>query len=229
MLGLATAVGVAWLIAAFRPVPAYPRTVLGAFERWGLAWNISESTRLGTVDVWWLDLRSGEPGAEHRPAAELIAAARAGHAETAASRDGVILRDSPRPWGTFAADKPPDEARIGSDTAYGWPWPCLWYRTTAEFQGPTTIGNERLHGGMFLHGTLSARLRDFRALPYWPIWAGLAADAAVWGTMWLALLTLPRVARRWHRRRRGRCAECGYDLCGVTSGVCPECGGGGQR
>jgi uncharacterized paraquat-inducible protein A len=26
------------------------------------------------------------------------------------------------------------------------------------------------------------------------------------------------------RRARGQCAECGYDLTGNTSGVCPECG-----
>lgn len=30
--------------------------------------------------------------------------------------------------------------------------------------------------------------------------------------------------RRWHRRRRGGCAKCGYDLTGNTSGACPECG-----
>ncbi|MCH7814156.1 MAG: hypothetical protein IID40_09070 [Planctomycetes bacterium] len=30
--------------------------------------------------------------------------------------------------------------------------------------------------------------------------------------------------RRWRRRRKGLCAECGYDLTGNESGVCPECG-----
>jgi hypothetical protein len=29
--------------------------------------------------------------------------------------------------------------------------------------------------------------------------------------------------RRWRRRRRGLCANCGYDLTGNTSGLCPEC------
>ena len=32
--------------------------------------------------------------------------------------------------------------------------------------------------------------------------------------------------RRHQRRRRGRCEECGYDLTGNVSGVCPECGNG---
>jgi len=31
-------------------------------------------------------------------------------------------------------------------------------------------------------------------------------------------------ARRWHRRRRGLCEQCGYNLAGNTTGVCPECG-----
>ena len=48
----------------------------------------------------------------------------------------------------------------------------------------------------------------------------------------LALLTgaLPaaRLYRRTRfRRRPGQCAECGYDLTGNVSGVCPECGTAG--
>lgn len=39
----------------------------------------------------------------------------------------------------------------------------------------------------------------------------------------LLLFLVPRV-RRWHRRRKGRCLECGYSITGNTSGVCPECG-----
>jgi hypothetical protein len=34
---------------------------------------------------------------------------------------------------------------------------------------------------------------------------------------------LDHLRRRW-RRRRGRCEQCGYDLTGNKSGVCPECG-----
>ena len=33
-----------------------------------------------------------------------------------------------------------------------------------------------------------------------------------------------RPVRRWSRQRHGRCRECGYDLTGNVSGVCPECG-----
>lgn len=44
------------------------------------------------------------------------------------------------------------------------------------------------------------------------------------------LLSYPAVSvargpiRRRHRRRRGECEGCGYNLTGNTTGVCPECG-----
>ena len=35
-------------------------------------------------------------------------------------------------------------------------------------------------------------------------------------------------ARRYRRRLdAGQCVQCGYDLTGNVSGICPECGGGG--
>jgi hypothetical protein len=37
------------------------------------------------------------------------------------------------------------------------------------------------------------------------------------------------VTRRLGRRRRGACERCGYSLVGNASGVCPECGRGGDR
>lgn len=30
--------------------------------------------------------------------------------------------------------------------------------------------------------------------------------------------------RRWRRYRKGLCSNCGYNLTGNTSGICPECG-----
>ena len=44
------------------------------------------------------------------------------------------------------------------------------------------------------------------------------------------LATYPAIAfirgplRRWRRKKRGQCLNCGYDLMGNKSGVCPECG-----
>jgi len=61
----------------------------------------------------------------------------------------------------------------------------------------------------------------------------LLHSAATGFPIWLtvpALLAYPAIAfirgplRRWRWRRKGCCRNCGYDLTGNTSGVCPECG-----
>ena len=58
-----------------------------------------------------------------------------------------------------------------------------------------------------------------RSIVHVPLWLPL-----------LVFLVFPAVAfirgplRRWRHRREGFCAECGYNLTGNVSGVCPECG-----
>lgn len=39
----------------------------------------------------------------------------------------------------------------------------------------------------------------------------------------LAMRWLPR-HERWSRKQEGCCLDCGYNLKGNTSGICPECG-----
>jgi hypothetical protein len=62
-----------------------------------------------------------------------------------------------------------------------------------------------------------------------PIVSGLALDTLFYAVPWWLIFVTPGAIRRWRRRRRGRCAGCGYDLAGlvVDNGVrtCPECGG----
>ena len=58
----------------------------------------------------------------------------------------------------------------------------------------------------------------------WPI----RVPSAIWIPLWMPFLALgvPSfiVWRRTRRPRAGHCVNCGYDLTGNTSGVCPECG-----
>lgn len=61
-----------------------------------------------------------------------------------------------------------------------------------------------------------------RALPWRPRWPGFLANVALFGTAAWAISVIPGAARRSIRRRRGRCAACGYPV--GTAGVCSECG-----
>jgi hypothetical protein len=139
--------------------------------------------------------------------------------------------------GTFPAwwgSKPDERARSeyelwagSTQAAYGWPLPALWCEWREVLTGSGGfIRVEGPEGGFDL--TLSASpmrmgADPYRALPWRPVWLGLAGDTACFGSVWFAVLMLPG-ARRTFRLRRGLCAACGYDLTGKTTGVCPECG-----
>ncbi len=75
-------------------------------------------------------------------------------------------------------------------------------------------------------------------------WAdGTSAESALWFKMsrngprdwgldvpmWslLAVAAVPTAVMSWRDRRKfgaGRCRQCGYELAGLSGGVCPECG-----
>jgi hypothetical protein len=55
---------------------------------------------------------------------------------------------------------------------------------------------------------------------------GLLLAAGTLASLYPLLLILRGPIRRWERRRRGLCINCGYNLTGNESGVCPECGTG---
>jgi len=82
--------------------------------------------------------------------------------------------------------------------------------------------------------------RRVRVLPVHPLWPGFLIDTFFYGGIWFGLLFGISAVRRGIRRRRGRCANCGYDLRGqkdhrrdasatsggISGGGCPECGWG---
>jgi hypothetical protein len=58
---------------------------------------------------------------------------------------------------------------------------------------------------------------------------GLAVSIPFWIPLVLfvaypAWAFLAKPIRNFHRRRRGLCVNCGYNLAGNTTGICPECG-----
>jgi hypothetical protein len=181
----------------------------------------------GLHDVWWSDLAGSYSGT----AEEMVVQSRARHADLEAERRDTEMQmravsGSPR-WGTHAGGRAGPANTIGSDTAYGWPVPCLWFSVRSATQNTATgiaLVNEELVGAIPLGGQPSARIREFRALPLLVRWSAVAVDGAFWAFAWWVVITVPRALRRRARVRRGRCGGCGYDLAGIGEGACPECG-----
>jgi hypothetical protein len=105
----------------------------------------------------------------------------------------------------------------------GWPWLALEY-SDADDTNRTAKNWWEL--GMPLPDKLvSDRLwRSERRLPLRPLWRGAAADAALYGTVWLAVLAGVGAWRRHRRLKRGMCPECRYPL--SEAAACSECGFG---
>ena len=65
-------------------------------------------------------------------------------------------------------------------------------------------------------------------LPLTPIWPGLIANTAIYtAIIWALFWFLPALRSRIHRWRNPSavpCRNCGYDLAGLASDECPECG-----
>jgi hypothetical protein len=117
--------------------------------------------------------------------------------------------------------------------AVGWPLPALWCAPAVAF--PSGVGIYAIGGvGLSQHAVGGIPLGDephpywhsFRipTLPYRPIWRGLIADILFFSAIaWIVMMSFTQ-GRRYLRRNRGRCIKCGYDLRGVASARCPECG-----
>jgi energy-converting hydrogenase Eha subunit A len=127
-------------------------------------------------------------------------------------------------WGRPIGQSRPE--RIEFDTsvafAYGWPSPCLRWRVGARTIAASPECRERTADGVWvLHkGTKASPL----LLAIDPLWPGLIANAAFYGTVIVGGAFALRAFRRHRRRSRGWCVSCGYDLAGVALPACPECG-----
>jgi hypothetical protein len=95
----------------------------------------------------------------------------------------------------------------------GWPARCVWKREDIPFAADSVSSSVRridIDGITLATGIL---------------WPGLLANTAFYGAIWFGLLLIPGAIRRTHRRRRGQCPGCGYQLAGVPpERLCPECG-----
>ena len=112
--------------------------------------------------------------------------------------------------------------------ASGWPFLCLHFLMTESYfeadyrenTGPIVNPDLGWQGAIVLGGRNEYSVR---ALPIVPIWSGVLVNMAFWTVLWFPPLNFHAI-RNWLRRRRGRCAKCGYDLRGQFAAGCPECG-----
>lgn len=217
--GAMVTIAVAWLLAAFVPIPMYPRTTARAWVAVdGRVWTSGEVRLLGVTDIWWDSADLSYPGI---PEGQQLAALIESHDRLARERDTVRALRTPPEFGSVADGASPAPDEIGSDTAYGLPLRCLWFTARADYQGGTLF-NDRLMGGYLVKGAPSARGRDYRALPARPIWSGILLNSLLYAALiWLIGRGAAR-ARRRARLRRGRCPWCAYPM--GSAPLCAECG-----
>ncbi len=93
--------------------------------------------------------------------------------------------------------------------AFGWPFPVAY-----ELEDHT-----RLTIWLVPPDERPPNIRNLR-----PLYLGLALNTAFYAALWGMVLVARPAARRWNRRRRGLCPQCGYDISGLAT--CPERGMG---
>ncbi|MBX3357593.1 MAG: hypothetical protein KF745_04110 [Phycisphaeraceae bacterium] len=128
----------------------------------------------------------------------------------------------PRPPEVFGDGSVPKEGIAILVTAYGWPRRSGLH---TEAFGELADGDYRIERRHRWEPRIWPN--HTVTLPSAPIWPGIIADTLFWFTavaLVAAVLFGPGRLRRSWRRRRSRCAHCGYPLQGLVSDACPQCG-----
>ncbi len=121
------------------------------------------------------------------------------------------------------------------DDARGFPFLAVWCtwatRPPRQVESGTwawsDLRRDHLHGGFLLPdhvGQLLSGEEKFRALPYYPIWSGLALNTAFYALLFFGFVRFVKGTRHLLRFRRGLCPMCKYDRVFDYSRPCPECG-----
>jgi hypothetical protein len=143
----------------------------------------------------------------------------------------------PPSWLDGFLDEPPGVVRHIRDPdaevrLYRAGWPCASLRGVLYIGAPGTTGQwgGAVTAPSWLHPNAAqpAFCSDLRAIPLVPEPLGFSLDAILFAAIFATLFIAPSRLRRSLRLRRGLCPACAYDLAGITTGVCPECGKGGD-
>lgn len=106
----------------------------------------------------------------------------------------------------------------------GWPMKALvgWKGSIKEGTTGKTFAQHAISSIPLIRA--DHRPRERIDIPFAPLWPGFIANTLIYAALWWLLFTGLVSARSARRTRRGLCTRCAYDLRGVPSGVCPECG-----
>jgi len=105
-------------------------------------------------------------------------------------------------------------------TRFGWPCHALSSTSIASISDAGVT--------VRYPGTLTLPVRGSgmgpAMLPLVPLWSGFALNALFWGAVWtLPMFGIAALIARL-RRKAEHCAACKYDLRGLATAYCPECG-----
>lgn len=121
---------------------------------------------------------------------------------------------------------------IEEEAAFGWPMLAMWcsYYTMdwKKDEDGKRIYQPAKYESAFqipvsLHQLLHLELED-HSLPLQPIAFGFACNTVFYSFIWWIALVGITKSRRQLRLAKGKCVSCSYDLRGITSERCPECG-----
>lgn len=221
MLGAATTVAVAWLMALYvdggqangprwqrgfktdvanQVVPTPP---LSPQQNGIHLVSVIRARRWGTVIVEVWPVWSEDPNYRPTPAGSTHALVE-GTSFEAEMKEKFDRSEAPCAW--WRAD--------------GWPLPAL--SAEARWQSYDALGMSPVIGGVLV-GPKNVVPRDgVRILPLQPVWSGLVINTVLYVSMWFTLFSL-RDIRSILRRRRGQCVHCRYQLLPEQT-RCSECG-----
>jgi hypothetical protein len=210
LLGAALNVAVAWAVAiAVEPSSTPPHTVCYRVETGRPDTLVAWLARApGTEEITLLELRR-PPRDEANPGT------------SAATPRAIDALDRLPSWfgaGCMASCLP--GGRLVTQ-ARGWPLRAL--AADLVFSPGQRLDQPTVRWGIALGPTVQYAPT---VLPLRPVWPGFLVNTLLLALLPGVVVAAPAALRRWQRRRRGRCARCGYDLRGHTNTPtrCPECG-----
>lgn len=227
LLGAASTVAVAWACGAWGNLGRQPLQK-HVVHKGRVVWILDAKSRFGAERHRWWAHGIADDARERATALHQSIESDADLAAAKRSPFGYVMyRRWPPSWGAFP--KLPsdgvDALWMSCEDARGWPLLAL-HAELKEMWPVSREGPSAWRGGIGLpnYDTWPDVIDMPRALPYLPIWSGFIGDTLFYAAVWAALIFVPGFVRGRRRIRRGLCQRCAYDLRGLTTLGCPECG-----